>query len=362
MAALAASLLIVAAAISRRERLPFTNGPHAETIEIVGHIAIAAGLAAGLYLVAATYRWRPGPGTIAIGVAASATTLIEVAQLSASSRAVSTVDLVANLTGVLIGWGIGAALHRSRLAPVPAATLVLVPALVAGLIVLVAPVPLGRGCPTRQLPVTDAAPPRLGDLAVELTRPGAPPSDQGWRVLGNPTATATGALEFADPDDRLESARLGAELSQAIRDSGYFAIEVVATVRSEANGPRPMIAISRSNYPSDMNVRIGQHGDDLSIRVRLGCGQFNWTQLDGHLTPGGPRRIMVTLDQNTQTTWIDTTMVDRRTFDGYRPTSINWDTAMPLVIGNDHVGDDPFQGVVHEVRIATTPGPTVAEQ
>ena len=150
---------------------------------------------------------------------------------------------------------------------------------------------------------------------------------------------------------------VGEDVSWLVRTGRRFVVDVVTTPDRRSSEHVPIVGISQDGSPSDMNFAVGMRGDRLSIRVRMSCGRFNWTQIDDVFAEGEPRRIVLTVVEDTQRIWVDGALVDERRFAGdmYNDTR-NWALEMALVIGNQRFGDRQFEGSVDTIRVGALPG------
>ena len=359
-------LVVVAVLLSRRSGTPSLFGIEGERLEPPAHLAVGATLAAAF---GATPAARGGVWRrilTAFAFAAVITTLIEIGQSTASGRAVSGSDMVMNLVGSAVGSGVGAmpGWRHGRGEKVAAVAALL--GLVAGVVALRAPITLGRGCadvtqsaaPSAPVPDTAAM---AGLFVYEFEEPDPSFGTPGPRLestedvrLGEGRAHMEGERQKA----LMVSQEVGEDVSEAVRFGRRFVIDVVATPRELSSEHVPIVGISRDRSPSDMNIAVGADGDRLSVRLRMACGQFNWTRIDDVFEAGVDRRITVTVVDSTQRIWVDGALVDERVFGGspepWNDTR-NWDLSMAFVVGNHRYGDRQFQGSVAQVRLGVLP-------
>ena len=362
-----AGLVVVAVLLSRRSGTPSLFGIEGERLEPPAHLAVGATLAAayGALSAAPGGTWRRILRSFAF--AAVITTLIEVAQSTASGRAVSGSDAVMNLIGSGIGSLVGAVPGWRRGRGEQVAAIAAVAALVAGVVALQVPIRLGRGCSEvtvaapQQVPAPDTAT-MDGLFVYDFEEPDPSLGSPG------PFLQSTEDMRLADGRAHMEGDRdkalmvseeVGEEVSWAVRTGRRFVVDVVATPRELGSEHVPIVAISRDESPSDMNFHIGADGDRLSVRMRMACGQFNWTRIDDVFEAGEDRRITVTVVDSTQRIWVDGVLLDERTFGGspepWNDTR-NWDLSMAFVIGNTRYSGLQFQGSVDLVRLGPLPG------
>ncbi len=359
-------LVVVAVLLSRRSGTPSLFGIDGERLEPPAHLAVGAALAAAFGATAAARGSALRRILLAFGFAAVVTTLIEVGQSTASGRAVSGSDMVMNVVGSAVGSLVGAlpGWRHGRGEKVAAIAAVL--ALVAGIAALRAPITLGRGCsdvvetadPSAPVPDTGAMD---GLFAYDFEEP-----DPSFGTPG-PVLQSTEDMRLGEGRAHMEGDRqkalmvsqeVGEAVSESVRFGRRFVVDVVAAPRELSSEHVPIVGISRDKSPSDMNFAVGADGDRLSVRLRMACGQFNWTRIDDVFQVGVDRRITVTVVDSTQRIWVDGTLVDERTFGGspepWNDTR-NWDLSMAFVVGNSRYGGHQFEGSVASVRLGALP-------
>lgn len=357
-------LVVVAVLLSRRTGTPRLFGINEEQLEPFGHLAVAAAIAAAQAALSRSAASGGRRMVTAFLFAAVVTTLIEVGQSTVANRAVSAEDVAMNLGGSAFGSLValvpGA---RSRTGErVAAAATVL--ALVAGVLVLQVDIRLGRGCADvsiaepASVPVPATA--AMRDLYVyEFEEPDPSAGSPGPPLVSTEDvrlANGMAVLQSEREKALLVSQEVGEDVSWLVRTGRRFVVDLVATPAELSSDHVPIVGISEDGSPSDMNFAVGMHGDRLSVRVRMSCGRFNWTQLDDVFSEGQERRIVLTVVDDTQRIWVDGTLLDERRFSGdmYDDTR-NWALHMALVVGNQRYGDRQFEGSVESIRIGALP-------
>jgi len=362
------ALGVVAALLSRRDRVPTLPGIDPNALEPLAHVGMALALALVAAVLARSIGVRRAAFTGFV-VSVSLTIALEVAQVSLATRSANVEDALLNVTGAAFG-AVGAhVLMRSRtVSPRNVAAGFVLLGLVGGGWALQADVALGRACDQVVTEVTSLADPLpvppVGPNALAYDLSAAVGNDvliapevAGGPSLFGPQATAIASsprgLVLSRDGNRsgLRSQVAGNAVSVAVQETEVLVIQAIFTPFGDDRGPAPIVAISGSSRPSDMNVHLGQHGDELSIRLRLGCGQFNWTRIPGVLDPGVRRDVVVSYNAGTQRVWVDGRLVDERVFVGDNVSTVNWDVNMPLVVGSEVNGDRPFFGEIESVRI-----------
>ena len=358
-------LLVVAVLLSRRTGTPSLFGIAEERLEPVGHLAVAAVLAAAQAALSRSSASATRRMATAFLFAAVVTTLIEVGQSNVANRAVSFEDIAMNLTGSAVGSLVALVPGARGAKGERIAAVATVVALVAGILVLQVDIRLGRGCAdVTVVEPADVPVPATADMdglyVYEFEEPDPSLGSPG------PPLVSTADVRLADGQANLQSDRekallvsqeVGEDVSWLVRTGRRFVVDVVTTPDRLSSEHVPIVGISQDGSPSDMNFAVGMRGDRLSIRVRMSCGRFNWTQIDDVFAEGEPRRIVLTVVEDTQRIWVDGALVDERRFAGdmYNDTR-NWALEMALVIGNQRFGDRQFEGSVDTIRVGALPG------
>lgn len=361
-----AVLTALAVVLSRRSRTPTVSWLSDSTFELAGHIAVAFVLT--LVAVRLIERTRvPHPALVGLAFVVLVTTVVEVAQVPLRDRSASVEDLVANTTGALLGGAVAVGIRRLR--PVVAgrvvvATMVLAAAggawgASAGLDVddcNTAPAQLGLDTPPVPGPPLDG----FGysyDLAaagLDASNPNVPERN-GGPSLEAMSRSGTGPPATIFEGAFLMSPEAGRSLSSNVLATDRLFVEVIATPSDATRGPARIVAITDGVDTDSTNVHVSQHGDELSVRLRLTCGEFNWTRIDEVFVPGERRHIVVTFAEATQRVWVNGALVDERRFTDDVATTANWVEDRPLVVGNTPGGNRPFVGDIDLVTIVAGP-------
>lgn len=366
-------LVGIAAVLSRRERLPDVLGTEPEVLEPVAHGILAAFLA---LIVAVVVERKPRlfgrlarrPALTGFAFAMVSTNLLELGQATVPARAVSFEDLAANTIGAAVGGLL--ALMVGRL-PGAVTTRVVAAVMLIGIAggtwAAVVEVPLGTSCDADV--VSEPGPQPVPELpsdqilmAYDLSQPVDGPVLAVPELGGGPALSAVGEGTIATSptglifDDReadafLSSPAAGRLVGTAVRNQGTVMVELATTPTRLTRGPARIVALSIGVTPSSVNFHIGQHERELSVRLRLGCGQFNWTRIDDVFAEGQRRHIVVSFADATQRVWVDGELIDERTFTDDFATTVNWSPAMPLLVGNEPQGGRQYYGEVEFVRI-----------
>lgn len=362
------ALGVVAVLLSRRPRVPDLVGIDANTLEPLAHVALALilTLVSSMLLLSAGVRRAVVKGFF-LGV--SVTMAAEVAQAWLPTRSATVEDASLNVGGALLGAVVASALIRTpSIDARRVAAVGVIIGLVGGVWALQAEVPLGRSCAVEVIdvgPGTDLAPgTTLGSNAVLYDLSAAAPVDAfavpesagGPPLFGSEAdsvaASPSGLLFSLDRDPGvLRSYEAGTAISSAALRTDTVAIKAIVTPSGDTLGPVLIAAISGGPTPSDMNVELGQHGSELSVRLRLGCGQFNWTRIADVFEPGVRREVVMSYAAGRQRVWVDQRLVDERVFAGESVNTVNWDLRMPLVVGNELSGGRQFLGEIELVEI-----------
>ncbi|MEM7287727.1 MAG: VanZ family protein [Actinomycetota bacterium] len=357
-------LVVVAVLLSRRQGTPSVFGIAEERLEPVGHVAVAAVIAAAQASLSRSRAGRARRVAVAFLFSATITTLIEIGQSTVADRAVSGEDVVMNLLGAAVGSLVAAIPGTHSRLGERVAAVATIAALGAGLVALQVDPRLGRGCSevtvveTAAVPAPDTA--AMSDLYVyDFEEPDPSLGSPGPWLSSTEEVRLSGGMAVMSSDREkalMVSQEVGEDVSWLVRTGRRFVVEVVATPSELRSKHVPIVGISRDQSPSDMNFAVGIRGDRLSVRLRMGCGQFNWTQIDDVFTEGEPRRIAMTVVDDTQRIWVDGTLVDERRFGGgmYDDTR-NWDLEMAFVVGNQRYGDGQFEGSIDSVRLGALP-------
>ncbi|MGI9595179.1 MAG: VanZ family protein [Acidimicrobiales bacterium] len=362
-----AVMIALGIVLSRRPRLPQIPAVDNQLAESLAHVVLAAVLAL-VAVVLAERRGIVAPALAGIAAVAGVTTAIELGQLSLADRSTTVDDLVANMLGAILGAGLAVALRRVR--PSAAGRVVLAVMLFvigAEVAAIVAEATRNDTCDQVVSPAIDKAlrPPRPADLAPILSYDlsQARSTDEGFEVPadgGGPPLLglddqdlrlSPDGLVFGDGGSVLSSEAGGPLLSAALEQGGTVFVEVAARPSQLTFGPARIVAVSAGSRSGDVNIHIGQHREELSVRLRLGCGEFNWTRIDDVFTGGDRRHVIMTFADGVQRVWVDDRLVDERRFVGDGAAIENWDKTMPLVVGNTPTRDRAFFGEIELVTV-----------
>lgn len=360
-----AVMAVLAVVLSRQSRTPSLPWLSDAAFEIGGHIAVAFVLALVMTrLIERSDLSRPALAGVALVVLA--TTLVEIGQVPQRDRSASVSDLIANTTGAVLGGSVAAGLRRLR-GPV------------AGAVVLATMVvAIGGGA---WATTADFDPPACGTETSPLDGGSSPAPDAPQGALQysyDLSATERDGMDLAvaelvngpalvaasnDGSDQpitelvfgnvfLRSDEAGRSISTAVTQTDRLFVEVAVTPTELTSGPGRIMAVTAGTSATSTNVHVGQHRDQLSVRLRLTCGEFNWTLIDDVFVPGERRHIVVTFADATQRVWVDGVLIDQRRFTDDVATTANWVLDRPLVVGNTPGADRPFHGDIEYVVIA----------
>jgi hypothetical protein len=132
-----------------------------------------------------------------------------------------------------------------------------------------------------------------------------------------------------------------------------FSVDLrVTPLRVEQEGPARILTISENT--SARNLTVGQEGGDLILRLNRSDSTTNGTPpfvVPNAFNEPGARDIRLTVQGRMLELWLDGALALRETLPE-RPLA-QWDSALPLALGNEITLERPWLGEIDVARLAT---------
>jgi hypothetical protein len=294
--------------------------------EAIQHIMAFAILGALAMAAARRRRW------LVFGLTAMAGVLGEFAQLAASDRTFSFVDMAFSAAGAALGV---AAVRRSGWYT----TVALVT--IAGLLIAIAP---------RALELSVVGPSVVGPVTSFPDDCSAPPP----RAEGSPQAVLDADFGAEPGGGATHPVEIGEPTTAALRErliaTDEFSVAVeFSTTALEQEGPVRLFTISAGVQADQVNFHLGLENDDLSVRLRTSCDLFNPIDVPDVVSAGTDHRVVVTWGAGTLEVWVDAVMAQGASLPW--GDLERWDPTYRIIVGDEVGGGRRFEGSVRSVTM-----------
>ncbi len=270
---------------------------------------------------------------IGIGLILLSAATSEIAQTQlTNTRTGSVLDFALDLCGVIAGSAVIAVLSKvlqdnKRVARVGAFASTLALAVLASLLVT-------------SLPAVDHWLNCRTERAAEDGRPLVSFSD-GELVRDDETSIDEGGKSLFD------SKRLACRVSET--NELTVVVEFTSTDQTQ-DGPTRLLTSSEGIGERDVNFHLGQAGDRLSIRLRIGNEPGRrWDLIPGIIIAGQRQSIAITFADSSLLIYADGQLVT--SYQVNKSGLGGWDETYPLLIGDELGGGRTFIGTIHSFEI-----------
>jgi hypothetical protein len=315
-----------------------------------------------LHLIGRGGRTTRQTALLALAVAIAGGALVEVLQALGGERDPTIVDVIVDAAGavvavVALSWARVSPRTWARVAAVVTAVMLVV---VVPAVIFATPDEPDRDCDP--VPIAAREESELATGAVPTPVAAYTFDDESGRTVGDSAGSPALSLDRVGRTSWIEgrgleldggaakSASPAATVVRAARASGEVTILArVRPARLDQSGPARIVTISNGPGYGQVNAHLGQDGRSLSVRIRVTCGDFNWTTVpDVFTSTRDVVGVAVTFGDDTERVYVDGEPVAAWRMRG---TLRNWDPSFPLVVGNEATLDRPFVGDVFDVQV-----------